>query len=362
MESSRELASMDAAQLRNLAATFYAQLAERDTERSTHAALVAELKAKQLKIDQLTHEMAILKRWRFDRRSEQLDVVQRSLLDESIEADIEAISLELEALNERSRPRRRSNNRAVWRFPPPSRAARSITNLENTSMQLRMRLGAHRRGREREARLHPGRVRGRATHPRQVGLSPLRTDDPGTGTATRHRQGYPDGRSTRPGTDREISRSLTAVPTGSHLRTRRPRTAALYTRTVGRRLRSSPYAALADAMKALLLAREILHADETPVPMLKPGLGRTHRAYLWSYSSSEYDELKTVIYDFTEGRGGVHARNFLGNWSGKLVCDDFSGYKALFERGVIEANPMAHARQNCMIYTPTFEAKPPKRA
>ena len=27
---------------------------------------------------------------------------------------------------------------------------------------------------------------------------------------------------------------------------------------------------------------------------------------------------------------------FLGNWSGKLVCDDYSGYKALFERGVIE--------------------------
>ena len=90
MESSRELASMDAAQLRNLAATLYAQLAERDIERSAHAALVAELKAKQLKIDQLTHEMAILKRWQFDRRSEQMDVMQRSLLDESIDADIEA--------------------------------------------------------------------------------------------------------------------------------------------------------------------------------------------------------------------------------------------------------------------------------
>jgi transposase len=90
-------------------------------------------------------------------------------------------------------------------------------------------------------------------------------------------------------------------------------------------------------MKALLLTRAVLHADETPVPMLKPGLGRTHRAYLWSYSSSEYDELQTVIYDFTEGRGGVHARDFLGSWSGKLVCDDYSGYKALFDRGVIEA-------------------------
>ncbi len=36
-----------------------------------------------MKIDQLTHEMATLRRWRYDRRSEQLDVLQRSLLDES---------------------------------------------------------------------------------------------------------------------------------------------------------------------------------------------------------------------------------------------------------------------------------------
>jgi transposase len=93
-------------------------------------------------------------------------------------------------------------------------------------------------------------------------------------------------------------------------------------------------------MKAQLLSRPVLHADETPVPMLKPGLGRTHRAYLWSYATSEYDELKTVVYDFADGRGGVHAREFLGNWVGKLVCDDDSGYKALFDHGVIEAREL----------------------
>ena len=102
---------------------------------------------------------------------------------------------------------------------------------------------------------------------------------------------------------------------------------------------------LADALRVLLLTRAVLHADETPVPMLKPGLGRTHRAYLWSYSSSEYDDLAAVVYDFAESRSGLHAREFLGDWSGKLVCDDYSGYKALFERGVIEIGCMAHARR-----------------
>jgi hypothetical protein len=98
-------------------------------------------------------------------------------------------------------------------------------------------------------------------------------------------------------------------------------------------------------MKALLLTRAVLHADETPVPMLKPGLGRTHRAYLWSYSSVEYDELPAVVYDFADSRSGIHARDFLGSWSGKLVCDDYSGYKARFERGVIEIGCTAHARR-----------------
>src|SRR3984893_7008489 len=112
MELSRQLDKMDAAELRNLTATLLAQLADRDAqlaeldvERNAHAAVLAkaepEIKAQQLKIDQLTHEMATLKRWRYDRRSEQLDVMQRSLLDESIDADIEAISLEIEALKEK---------------------------------------------------------------------------------------------------------------------------------------------------------------------------------------------------------------------------------------------------------------------
>lgn len=42
--------------------------------------------------------MAVLKRWRYARRSEQLGAVQRSLLDENIDADLEAIGLESEAL------------------------------------------------------------------------------------------------------------------------------------------------------------------------------------------------------------------------------------------------------------------------
>ena len=107
MQLSRDLVQMNAQELRDLGATLLAQLADRCDQlngEASDAQLASrdeELKRKQLKIDQLTHEMAILKRWRFARRSEQLDPAQRSLLEESIDEDLEAIGLEIAALRER---------------------------------------------------------------------------------------------------------------------------------------------------------------------------------------------------------------------------------------------------------------------
>ena len=52
-----------------------------------------------------------------------------------------------------------------------------------------------------------------------------------------------------------------------------------------------------------------------------------------------------MVYDFAESRAGQHARDFLGEWRGTLVCDDYSGYKALIAEGVTEAGCMAHGRR-----------------
>ena len=79
--------------------------------------------------------------------------------------------------------------------------------------------------------------------------------------------------------------------------------------------------------------------------MLDPGAGKTHRAYLWSYSIGAFEPVKAVVYDFAESRAGKHAQEFLGSWRGRLVCDDYSGYKALIAKGVTEAGCMAHARR-----------------
>ena len=62
--------------------------------------------------------------------------------------------------------------------------------------------------------------------------------------------------------------------------------------------------------------------------------------------------MKAVIFDFAESRAGRHAEQFLDRWRGTLVCDDYSGYKALIRSGVTEAGCMAHYPERSFILRP----------
>ena len=98
-------------------------------------------------------------------------------------------------------------------------------------------------------------------------------------------------------------------------------------------------------LRQRLLEQSALHADETPVPMLSPGKKRTHKAYIWAYATTRSAPIQGVVYDFQSSRSGKACRNFLADWQGKLVCDDYQGYKAGFANGIIEVGCWAHARR-----------------
>lgn len=110
---------------------------------------------------------------------------------------------------------------------------------------------------------------------------------------------------------------------------------------------------LVDRLTELLRERTCLHADETPVQQLEPGSGKTKRAYLWAYRSNDYDDgPPIVVFDYHSSRSGDCARDFLREWRGHLMVDDYSGYKALFTHNgsalpatVVELGCMAHARR-----------------
>jgi transposase len=97
----------------------------------------------------------------------------------------------------------------------------------------------------------------------------------------------------------------------------------------------------------------VLHADETPVAMLKPGNGKTHRAYLWTYCTTRYDPIKAVVFDFAEGRGGQHVRGFLGlperRHQGRLARQArvrrLQRLQGLLRAGRDRGGCMAHARR-----------------
>lgn len=82
---------------------------------------------------------------------------------------------------------------------------------------------------------------------------------------------------------------------------------------------------------------------------------------MWSYATSQFSDVAAVVYDFSPSRAGEHARDFLQDWNGKLVCDDFGGYKASFELGVTEIGCMAHARRKFFELHATNKARSPSK-
>jgi len=95
---------------------------------------------------------------------------------------------------------------------------------------------------------------------------------------------------------------------------------------------------LAERLTWQLLQRDCLHADETPVPQLDPGKGKTKKAYLWAYRSNDLQPgAKIIVFDYQAGRSGRHVQQFLQDWQGHLVVDDYGGYKALF--AAVRAHP-----------------------
>ncbi|MFM0351691.1 transposase domain-containing protein, partial [Paraburkholderia sp. RL17-347-BIC-D] len=102
MDLPADLNVLSPEQLRALAAQLIARVEDRDREIEEKTREVGEkereLHYRQVRIEQLSHEISILKRQQFGRRSEQLSSEQMSLLDEAVDADLAAIELELEQL------------------------------------------------------------------------------------------------------------------------------------------------------------------------------------------------------------------------------------------------------------------------
>src|SRR5262245_24360732 len=84
-----------------------------------------------------------------------------------------------------------------------------------------------------------------------------------------------------------------------------------------------------------VMAGSVIHADDTPVPVLAPGNGKTKTGRLWVYLSDERPHAgpapPAVLYRYTPDRKGEHCRAHLTAFRGHLHADGYAGFNELYE-------------------------------
>ena len=109
-------------------------------------------------------------------------------------------------------------------------------------------------------------------------------------------------------------------------------------------------APLIDAIQKHVLAGAKLHADDTPMPVLAPGSGKTKNGRLWTYVRDDRpageDTAPAVWFAYSEDRKGEHPRQHLKIFKGGLQADAYAGFHHLYGDGAIyEVACWAHARR-----------------
>ncbi len=305
--------------------------------------LQGELKFAQTKIAALNFEIARLKRWRFGQSSESLDA--QAPLFEAIVADT---ALEDQAArDEQQRPKDQAPRRRAVRQALPSALPRieHRHELEDTMCacgQPLVRIGedvseqldcvpaqffVHRHIR--------GKYACKCCQSIQAAALPAQIIDKGLPAAgllaqvvvAKHDDHLPLYRQ-----EEIYARSGVHIARSSM---------AQWVGLCGVRL-----APLAGALRDFILKHSVIHADETPVSLLAPGKGKTHRAYAWVYRTTDFVPQRAVWFDFCTSRAGVHPKRVLKDYAGTMVTDDYVAYKSIYANGkIIEAGCMAHARR-----------------
>jgi transposase len=106
---------------------------------------------------------------------------------------------------------------------------------------------------------------------------------------------------------------------------------------------------LIDALRKYVLAGRKLHADDTPIPVLAPGTGKTKTGRLWTYVRDDRPAGEqtppAVWFAYSEDRRGDHPREHLKTFKGALQADAFAGFHHLYGEDIYEAACWAHARR-----------------
>jgi hypothetical protein len=97
---------------------------------------------------------------------------------------------------------------------------------------------------------------------------------------------------------------------------------------------------LSEKARRYVMAADKLHADDTPVPVLAPGDGKTKTGRLWAYVRDDRPAGSTaapaVWFAYSADRRGEHPQQHLSTFRGILQADAYSGFNKLYEDGAIQ--------------------------
>jgi transposase len=107
---------------------------------------------------------------------------------------------------------------------------------------------------------------------------------------------------------------------------------------------------LVDALAGEVMASDILHVDDTPVPVLAPGTGKTRTGRLWTYVRDERPFVgkkpPAALFYYSPDRKGEHPRDHLKQFRGTIHADGYAGFNELFAGNrITEAAFWAHVRR-----------------
>ena len=283
--------------------------------------LQAEVKFKQTRIEALNFEIARLKRWRFGSSSESLDASTQAVLFDAIVADTR-IEDEAEREERQRQAAPKPEPRRAVRSPLPANLPRIDHRYELEELNCACGQPLKRIGEDVSEQLDcvPAQffvqrhIRGKyacaCCQTIQAAPLPAQIIDKGIPAPgllaqvviAKHDDHLPLYRQ-----EEIYARSGVHIPRSSM---------AQWVGICGVRL-----APLADALREYILSHGVIHADETPVSLLAPGRGKTKRAYMWVYRTTDYAAQRAVLFDFTASRGGEHPRRVLQGFCGTLVTN-----------------------------------------
>ncbi|HUX19413.1 MAG TPA: IS66 family transposase [Acidithiobacillus sp.] len=349
--------------LRDLVLSLLQTQQEKEAEWAERARYIAQqeqaIALRDETIARLESTIAKLQRWRFGRRSEKLSPDQISLWEEALDTEIAAMESLLETVLEdsaavtASRPGTEAPARPPRRHPGRMQLPDTLRRVEVHHDPLTCTCGQcggllETVGEEISEKLDyiPGRFQVIRHIRPKLACRPCGTIESPALPAQVIDKGLP--------TARLVAHVMTAKHV-DHLPLYRQETQYLRAgvpisrATLCSWLGQGEYwiSVLAEACKMALLEGTILHADETPLPVLHPGSGKTDKAYLWVYRSQADAPHPVVVFDYAPDRKGIHAQHFLGDWQGILQTDDYGGYDALYRKEqVTEAGCWAHVRRH----------------